>query len=161
METLGAATVGTLGRRERSGRSHNTSDGRHDTSDASCIVAKTALLGSLLWWVSSPILALSIIRDSDRSVRRSPWSAPSNWAGWRHHNSDMQFCKILPFSADQGKTPHLLACANIFICSLYRECRLWACGPLAACYSYFTYIPHVTAIFTCFDDVETHFFSVV
>ena len=66
----------------------------------------------------------------------------------------VQFCKILPFSVDQGKTPHLLACANIFICSLYRECHFWACGPLVACYSYFTYIPHVTAIFTCFDDVE-------
>ena len=49
METFGAATVGTLGRRERSGRSHDTSDGRHDTSDAGYIVARTALLGRLLW----------------------------------------------------------------------------------------------------------------
>ena len=154
METFGAATVGTLGRGERS---HNTSDGRHDTSDASYIVARTALLGCLLWSVSSPILALSIIRESDRSVRRSPCSASPNWAGWGHHNSDMQFCKILPFSADQGKTPHLLACVNIFICSLYRECRFWACGPLVACYSYCTYIPTWPPFTPVSKTLKTHF----
>ena len=48
METPGAATVGTLGRRERSGRSHDTLEGKHDTSDARCIVARIALLESLL-----------------------------------------------------------------------------------------------------------------
>ena len=49
METFGAATVGGLGRRERSGRNHDTSDGRHDASDAGYIVARTALLERLLW----------------------------------------------------------------------------------------------------------------
>ena len=87
METFGAATVGTVGRWKRSDRRHDTLDGRHDTSDASCIVARTALLGSFFWWVSSPILSLSTARDSDRSVRRSPCSATRKWV-WCGHTLD-------------------------------------------------------------------------
>ena len=56
----------------------------HSCSHTSCIVAKAGLFGGLLWWVSSPILALPTAADSDWSVRRSPCSASQKWVGWDH-----------------------------------------------------------------------------
>ena len=54
-KVIWAVSVGKLNRRERSGRSNNTSDKRHDTSDVASIIAKSGVFAGL------PLLALSLI----------------------------------------------------------------------------------------------------
>lgn len=52
-KTFGSATVATLRCSEQSGQSHDTYV--LWSEDTSCIIVKTALQGSLLWWMSTRI----------------------------------------------------------------------------------------------------------